>query len=68
MTVDNKRTRNILALCGLILAYVGFRFVTQAGQSGVVIQNDGYAVTGGILIFAGGMLTEAALFFSKGKK
>lgn len=42
---------------GLIaFAYFGFRLVTQAGQSGVVVQNDGYAMVGGTMILVAGIL------------
>lgn len=41
-------------LLGII--YNGFRLVTQAGQAALIIQNDGYAVTGGVMILLGSVL------------
>lgn len=49
-------TSNWTALAALIVVYLGFRMVTQMGQAGFVIQNDGYAVTGGLLILVGGVI------------
>lgn len=54
----NSENKMYIALSfGLIaFAYFGFRFVTQAGQGGVVVQNDGYAMVGGTMIFVAGIL------------
>lgn len=54
--VKNRKLRIILLVIAIALAYVGFRLASQAGQPGVVIQNDGYAGSGGALILAGGFL------------
>lgn len=40
-----------------IVIYFGFRFVTQAGMAFMMPQNDGYAMIGGLMILAGGVLT-----------
>jgi hypothetical protein len=50
-----KYLRTIAAILAIITIYIGFRFVTQAGQGLGVIQNDGYAGTGGVLILLGGI-------------
>lgn len=52
----------VVPILALIIVYVGFRWVTQAGQ-GFAAQNDGYAVSGGLFILLGGMVigTWAAL-------
>lgn len=39
----------------IALVFIGFRFVTQSGQDSL-FQNDGYAVTGGIMLLVGGFL------------
>lgn len=51
------KTRLILVLA-LIAAVEGFRLVTQAGTTGFAgsIQNDGYAVSGGILLLVAGVV------------
>ncbi len=40
-----------------VIIYFGFRNVTQAGQQWPLFQSDGYAVMGGLMILAGGILT-----------
>lgn len=65
--MDKQVTKNIFILVAIVLAYVGFRFVTQADQ-GFVPQNDGYAVTGGIMIFSSGMLVGTALHMREKKQ
>ncbi len=50
----NKNINVLLLIVSVGMVYAGFRLVTQAGQGLAVAQNDGYASTGGILIFAGG--------------
>lgn len=52
----NKASRNFAFIIAVVLVYIGFRFVTQAGQMGGLMQNDGYAGTGGIMILAGGVM------------
>lgn len=55
-------------LVAAILAFVGFRFVTQAGQPLPIIQNDGYAVVGGVMIFSSGMLVSRAIWEKRNGK
>jgi hypothetical protein len=50
-----KYLRTIATILAIVTIYIGFRFVTQAGQGLGVIQNDGYAGTGGVLILLGGI-------------
>lgn len=54
----NKRLRLALALLAVAAVVEGFRLATQAGISGEpgFIQNDGYAMSGGLLILAGGLI------------
>ena len=47
--------KRVLALAAIIAIIIGFRFVTQAGQGLGVVQNDGYAGSGGVLILLGGI-------------
>ena len=54
--IKNKKARLVLLLTAAIIGYYGFTFVTQAGQAGVVIQNDGYAGTGGFMILTSGFI------------
>lgn len=49
--------RSALLLVSIVAVYIGFRFVTQAGQGLNAIQNDGYAGVGGVLILLGGLVT-----------
>lgn len=53
--MNQKTIGTLLWVISAVLLFLGFRFVTQAGQASV-IQNDGYAVTGGVLIVLGGFL------------
>ena len=54
---ENKSRSLVLDLTIIVLLYIGFSYVTQRGQEVPVIQNDGYAVSGGIiLVFAGYLL------------
>lgn len=48
---------NLLLVLSLILGIIGFRLVTQAGLQGDagLIQNDGYAVSGGFIIVVAGV-------------
>ena len=52
----NSTVRSFLFILAAILIFIGFRFVTQAGQGLGVVQNDGYGGTGGIMILAGSFL------------
>ncbi|MES2971631.1 MAG: hypothetical protein V4702_04885 [Patescibacteria group bacterium] len=52
----NSTVRSILLIAALALIFIGFRFVTQAGQGLDAVQNDGYGGTGGFMILAGGYL------------
>jgi hypothetical protein len=54
--IQNTFWRRVLIFALLVVAYYGFSFVTQSGQTGVVIQNDGYAGTGGFMLIASGFL------------
>ncbi len=54
--VRNKKLRIILLAIALVAGYYGIMFVTQSGQSGVVIQNDGYAGTGAFLLLVSGFI------------
>jgi hypothetical protein len=62
---NNDMAYTAVSLGLIVLGYFGFRFVTQAGQ-GFVIQNDGYAVTGGIIILVCGLLL-GYIFGKRGK-
>lgn len=53
--VKNRLLSRTLLVLALVIGYVGFRFVTQAGQ-GFAIQNDGYAGTGGVMILLSGLI------------
>lgn len=52
-----KLIRLIVLVLAFVALYFGFRFVTQSGLTGVEgsTQNDGYAVSGGLLILVAGM-------------
>ena len=50
------RKARFLSIISIFLTYWGFRFVTQAGQSMGTPQNDGYAVTGGIMLVLAGVI------------
>ena len=52
----NARYRTLLALLSAVILVIGFRLVTQAGQPWPLIQNDGYAVSGGLVILLSGMI------------
>ena len=53
----SRRIPVIAALALVAVAVQGFRFVTQSGLSGSAgtVQNDGYAMAGGLLIALGGL-------------
>lgn len=53
-----KLSRLLLIIVAIALVIEGFRLATQAGMTGLdgSIQNDGYAMSGGILILLGGSL------------
>lgn len=53
--ITNYRS-DLVLVAALIVAVIGFRLVTQAGQQGVIMQNDGYAVSGGIVLIIAGVL------------
>lgn len=53
-----RKLTPFLAVVSSMVIFVGFRFVTQAGQQNMM-QNDGYAVIGGLMILAGGILIGA---------
>lgn len=63
----SKAYRWVMIIAMLILGYIGFSYVTQAGQGLNVIQNDGYAGAGGVLIFVSGVIF-GLLLEVKGKK
>lgn len=52
----NKYIRLILWIAASLIGYIGFRFVTQAGQGLGVVQNDGYGAIGGIMLLLSGIL------------
>jgi Mg2+ and Co2+ transporter CorA len=52
---SNNRAYTTVSVATIILGFFGFRFVTQAGQS-FPIQNDGYAMVGGIVILISGLI------------
>lgn len=57
MKFMKDQTQNaLIALLIVLIEIIGFRLVTQAGQPWPLIQNDGYAVSGGLVIFIGGTL------------
>jgi len=51
-----KLPQTLMMIAVLAVVIEGFRLVTQSGLQGFdgTIQNDGYAVTGGIMILLGG--------------
>jgi hypothetical protein len=51
----NSKLVSFVQLLSVIVIVVGFRFITQAGQGVGVVQNDGYAGSGGALILLGGV-------------
>jgi predicted tellurium resistance membrane protein TerC len=53
--VKHSKSWNVIALIFIAIIFIGFRLVTQSGEPEVFIQNDGYAMSGGVLILAGGM-------------
>lgn len=63
--MNTRHLRTIITLAAFVSVYFGFRFVTQAGQGLGVIQNDGYAGSGGVLILLGGI---AIGYLAKQKK
>lgn len=52
----NSTIHSILVIACAGIALIGFRFATQAGQGLGVVQNDGYAMSGGFLILLSGMI------------
>jgi drug/metabolite transporter (DMT)-like permease len=46
----------IMGGIAVLLGVFGFIFVTQAGQGLNVPQNDGYAVTGGVMLLLAGLI------------
>ncbi len=63
----NKFNRGFIVVA-VIVALVGLRFVTQAGQGISVIQNDGYAVVGGFMLFSSGMLIGRVIWEKRNDK
>ena len=47
---------DLILVAAIVIVVIGFRLVTQADQGGLVLQNDGYAVSGGLLIVIAGAL------------
>ncbi len=54
--MNNKAIRTIMFLIAIVVGYIGFRFVTQAGQGLDAVQNDGYGGTGGFMILISGFI------------
>ena len=52
----SSRNASFIQLLAAVVAFIGFRLACQVGQEGVVIQSDGYAVSGGLLILLGGLI------------
>ncbi len=55
-------------ILAFIISYIGFRFVTQAGQGLDAVQNDGYGGTGGALIMVSGFILGMLSVKPKGKR
>ncbi len=64
--MDKILSNRITIIIAAVVIYFGFRFVTQAGMAFMMPQNDGYAMTGGLMILAGGILT--GMWISKSSK
>lgn len=69
MLVKNKTYA--LFIIGFMLTFYGFKLVAQSISSAPLIQDDGYTVTGGFMLFGSGLvfghlLTER--MNSKGKR
>lgn len=54
--MNNKNVRTLLFATAAVLGFIGFRFVTQAGQGLDAIQNDGYGGSGGAMILLSGII------------
>lgn len=54
--MKSENLRMVLGLAAIVVIFIGFRFVTQAGQGLGVVQNDGYAGSGGLMILGGGII------------
>jgi len=65
-----KNLRRLSAIVATALVVIGFRLATQTGLTGAAgsIQNDGYAVSGGILILVGGLADGYIIAKAKQKK
>lgn len=69
MTKRNNKRSWVLDITIILLIYIGFSYVTQRGQEVPVIQNDGYAVTGGIILVAAGyLLAKSMEMYPRAKK
>lgn len=69
--MKNKRLTLLIQIVALTSIFIGFRLATQAGQDMAMPQNDGYAMSGGLLIFLGGLLLGSTLRYGyqkRGKK
>lgn len=51
-----SKLQTVPTLIAVVIIIVGFRLVTQAGQPWPLMQNDGYAVSGGLAILLGGII------------
>lgn len=58
----------LLDLVAIVIIVIGFRLAAQAGQGLGVVQNDGYAASGGILILLGGFLLGVSVASMSKKK
>ena len=56
MSNSKNNMNDAILIESFVLLIIGVRLVTQAGQEGVVIQNDGYAGSGAAVIFVAGTL------------
>lgn len=56
-----NKVSGLALLVAIIVIVIGFRLASQAGQRGVVVQNDGYAGSGGVLILIGGIIAGIAI-------
>lgn len=66
--MKNKYFREIVTVVTIIIIYIGFRLVTQAGQGLDIVQNDGYAGTGGFVILVGGFLLGLCYRYNQKKQ
>jgi hypothetical protein len=67
--MKTKQLVTITQIAGIIAIFIGFRLATQAGQDMGLPQNDGYAMSGGLVILVGGIIIGYTLRYGfQGRK